>query len=175
MMLKDIHSQTGMSVDMILKSSLKRQSMDNITSVMLTFEGFEKKFQDYKEKFDKAKSSSSVIITNESNQRDDSQRKNKQTANGMTKKPLSLNKNMTSSIVSKDVKDENQSSPSSSTKILLNKNIIDSLMQESTLNDELESQQKKKLKEEVYNYGSKSSIPSTAKNSKNSKVIFPSK
>ncbi len=174
-MLKDIHSQTGMSVDMILKSSLKRQSMDNITSVMLTFEGFEKKFQDYKEKFDKAKSSSSVIITNESNQRDDSQRKNKQTANGMTKKPLSLNKNMTSSIVSKDVKDENQSSPSSSTKILLNKNIIDSLMQESTLNDELESQQKKKLKEEVYNYGSKSSIPSTAKNSKNSKVIFPSK
>lgn len=175
MMLKDIHSQTGMSVDMILKSSLKRQSMDNITSVMLTFEGFEKKFQDIKDKYEKNKSSSSIVITNDSNQRDDSLRKSKQTANGMTKKPLSLNKNMTSSIVSKDVKDEASTSPSSSNKSIMNKNILDSLMQESTQNEDLDSQQKKKLKEEVYNYGSKSSIPSTAKNAKNNKVIFPSK
>lgn len=175
MMLKDIHSQTGMSVDMILKSSLKRQSMDNITSVMLTFEGFERKFQDFKDKYEKSKSTSSIVNTNDSNQRDDSQRKSKQTANGMTKKPLSLNKNMTSSIVSKEVKDDVSSSPSSSNKNIMNKNILDSLMQESTQNEDLDSQQKKKLKEEVYNYGSKSSIPSTAKNSKNNKVIFPSK
>jgi hypothetical protein len=50
-----------MSVDMILESSSKRQSIDNITSVLLTFEGFRKNFK-----------------TKRISQRDDSQEKKMQ-------------------------------------------------------------------------------------------------
>ncbi len=53
---------------------------------------------------------------------------------------------MTSSIASKDIKDEDPSFPTISTKIIMNKNIIDSFMQESTSNDDLVSIKKMKIK-----------------------------
>ncbi len=52
------------------------------------------------------KFSSSIITTYNESLRDDSPRKNKQNAN-KDKKPFSLNKNMTSSIINKNIKDEN--------------------------------------------------------------------
>lgn len=41
---ENIHIQAGVGVDMILKTSLAKKSLDNITCVLLVFEGFEFKF-----------------------------------------------------------------------------------------------------------------------------------
>ncbi len=45
---EDAHTQVGLCVDFILKNSLIRQTLDNITCVMLFFEGFEKIFNEHK-------------------------------------------------------------------------------------------------------------------------------
>jgi hypothetical protein len=39
---KDIHLQCGLSIDMIIKSSLIRKTLDNVTCVMIAFENFYK-------------------------------------------------------------------------------------------------------------------------------------
>ena len=41
---KNIHSQSGIAVDMIIKSSLSRKTLDNVTCVLIGFENFEKIF-----------------------------------------------------------------------------------------------------------------------------------
>ena len=41
---KNIHSQSGIAVDMIMKSSLSRKSLDNVTCVLICFENFETVF-----------------------------------------------------------------------------------------------------------------------------------
>jgi hypothetical protein len=41
---KNIHSQSGLAIDMILKSSLVRKTLDNVTCVMIAFSNFEKIF-----------------------------------------------------------------------------------------------------------------------------------
>ena len=38
---QSVHSQAGLGVDMILKTSLARKSLDNVTCVLIAFEGFE--------------------------------------------------------------------------------------------------------------------------------------
>jgi hypothetical protein len=38
---QDIHYQCGISVDMIIKSSLMRKTLDNVTCVMIAFENFQ--------------------------------------------------------------------------------------------------------------------------------------
>jgi hypothetical protein len=38
---QDIHLQCGLSVDMIIKSSLVRKTLDNVTCVMIAFENFQ--------------------------------------------------------------------------------------------------------------------------------------
>ena len=107
---KDVHSQAGVSIDLILKSSLKRQAMDNITCVMLTFEGFESEFKNAKNNNnknytnDKKESIASINNHNDVNGNNNISRKIK-TANGMIRKPICLAKNMTSSFTSNDVKE----------------------------------------------------------------------
>ena len=44
----DAHTQVGLCVDFVLKNSLIRQTLDNITCVMLFFEGYEKIYNEYK-------------------------------------------------------------------------------------------------------------------------------
>jgi hypothetical protein len=39
---KDVHLQCGLSIDMIIKSSLVRKTLDNVTCVMIAFENFHK-------------------------------------------------------------------------------------------------------------------------------------
>ncbi len=41
---KNIHIQSGLSVDMVIKSSLVRRTLDNVTLVMITFSNFERLF-----------------------------------------------------------------------------------------------------------------------------------
>lgn len=134
----DIHEQVGNSVDFILKTSLIRQTLDNVTCVMLFFEGFEKLFNSKRLSYglpeskpiEKPKSSvsssnresknstskqsvpSSSSTTNEEK---DSSRKIK-TANGMIKKSL-LHKNqaLSSSIVSSEMKEKDKTSIKGST------------------------------------------------------------
>jgi serine/threonine protein phosphatase PrpC len=38
---QDIHFQCGLSVDMVIKSSLVRKTLDNVTCVMIAFENFQ--------------------------------------------------------------------------------------------------------------------------------------
>jgi hypothetical protein len=38
----NIHKQTGMSVEYILKNSLLRRTLDNVTVVMISFKNFKK-------------------------------------------------------------------------------------------------------------------------------------
>jgi hypothetical protein len=40
---KDIHSQCGLAIDMIMKTSLIRKTLDNVTCVIISFENFNKK------------------------------------------------------------------------------------------------------------------------------------
>jgi len=42
---KNVHIQSGIAVDMIIKTSLVRRTLDNVTCVMITFSNFEKIFQ----------------------------------------------------------------------------------------------------------------------------------
>jgi hypothetical protein len=37
----NLHAQSSLAVDMIMKNSLARQTLDNITSVLIAFDGFE--------------------------------------------------------------------------------------------------------------------------------------
>lgn len=203
---KDIHAQAGISVDLILKTSLRRQSMDNITCVMLTFEGFEKIFKEAKEAaasnssveekiLSKQASSASTEIKEKIDER--GTRKIK-TANGMTKKTtLSLAKNLTSSIVSQDMKETGsvpaQSIPSTTTNkgaISLSNKIMESLKQGSNLgygkthspeesnNNESSSTAsnvqsiKNKMKEDGVSDMGKTSVPSTTKNTKGKLNLF---
>jgi hypothetical protein len=41
---RNLHSQTGLAVDMIMKSSLARKTLDNITCVVVAFDNFESHF-----------------------------------------------------------------------------------------------------------------------------------
>jgi hypothetical protein len=41
---KNIHTQSGIAVDMVIKSSLVRRTLDNVTLVMVAFSNFEKLF-----------------------------------------------------------------------------------------------------------------------------------
>jgi hypothetical protein len=45
---KNIHSQSGLAVDMVLKSSLCRRTLDNVTCVLICFENFEKIYNNAK-------------------------------------------------------------------------------------------------------------------------------
>ncbi len=38
---QNLHQQCGLSVDMVIKSSLSRKSLDNVTCVMIAFENFQ--------------------------------------------------------------------------------------------------------------------------------------
>lgn len=177
LLTKDIHSQTGISVDMILKSSLKRKSMDNITCVMLTFEGFERKFLLSKEK------SSETRLQKTENQgkdllKEEKDVKSKQIiANGMTKKGLSINKNMTTSIsssmTSSQVIKESNSQSNIGSNSSLNKSHSKNKTSQNSMNIEKDSIHfiKNKLKEEK-DFGFGLSFPSTVKNSKAQNVIF---
>jgi hypothetical protein len=42
---KNVHMQSGVAVDMIIKTSLVRRTLDNVTCVMIAFSNFEKIFQ----------------------------------------------------------------------------------------------------------------------------------
>lgn len=42
---KNIHLQSGMAIDMIIKTSLVRRTLDNVTCVMIAFSNFEKLFK----------------------------------------------------------------------------------------------------------------------------------
>lgn len=175
LLTKDIHSQTGISVDLILKTSLKRKSMDNITCVMLTFEGFERKFQLNKEK------SSETRLQKTENQvkdvlKEEKDVKTKQIiANGMTKKGLSINKNMSTSIsstISSQVMKES-GSQSNIGSISQNKSHSKNKTSQNSVIIEKDSiyLMKNKLKEEK-DFGFGGSFPSTVKNSKAQNVIF---
>lgn len=156
---------------------------------MLTFEGFEALFNQIKEGISTGTdektttSNSSQNLTHIDTKQDINQRKIK-TPNGMIKKPLSLAKNLTSSIVSNDMKDH--SSQSSQTQNICSttthKNslmhaskIIDGMKADNSQNKYEESQSttviKSKLKEELVM--PIANIPSTAKNSKSKPVVFP--
>ena len=126
---EDVHSQVGLCVDFVLKTSLTRQTLDNITCVMLFFDGFERIFnehrtlyfgpQESKSSNEKSKNnlkesgqskvSSSGKSTSNEDKEGGSQRKVK-TANGMVKKTSSglppKNQAMSSSIMSSDIKDK---------------------------------------------------------------------
>lgn len=186
---KDIHTQAGLSIDLILKTSLKRQSMDNITCVMLTFEGFEALFSQIKETISRTGedkqitlSSSQNFINMDSKQEPTNSRKIK-TANGMIKKPLSLAKNLSTSIVSNDIKDQGTSSQvqnvcgttTHKNSLIIASRIMDGMKSGSSQSKYEENQAttviKSKLKEDLSL--PVSSIPSTAKNSKSKPVIFP--
>ena len=45
---KNLHSQSGLAVDMVLKTSLCRRTLDNVTCVLICFENFEKMFNNSK-------------------------------------------------------------------------------------------------------------------------------
>ncbi len=45
---KNIHSQSGLAVDMVLKSSLCRRTLDNVTCVLICFDNFEKIYNNAK-------------------------------------------------------------------------------------------------------------------------------
>lgn len=162
--------------------------MDNITCVMLTFEGFETLFSQIKESISRSGedkqivSSSSQNYINMENKQETNPRKVK-TANGMIKKPLSLAKNLSTSIVSNDVKEQGASSQSQNicsttthkNSLVHASRIMDGIKSGSSQSKYEESQAttviKSKLKEELSL--PISSIPSTAKNSKSKPVIFP--
>ena len=129
----DIHSQVGLCVDFVLKTSLTRQTLDNITSVMLFFEGYEKVFNNTKAKYsglqdsfketddskkDKELSQSSSsrvqssVKSGQVSTTDDSSNRKIKTANGSGKqKSIQLSKNSTShsSIVSNEIKEKETS------------------------------------------------------------------
>ena len=50
---KNVHIQCGMAIDMIIKSSLVRRTLDNVTAVMIAFQNFESYFQNDKNITDK--------------------------------------------------------------------------------------------------------------------------
>ena len=171
---------------MILKSNLKRSSMDNITCVMLTFEGFEKKYLESKEKPEINKDNISSLSSNSDMNK--TQKDDKKLANGMVKKPqlsLSLNKNMTTSIVSADLRESStpvQLIPSSTTN--KSNKFIETLKQglsvqtvQPVLNQISEPilQLRSKLKEDkkMTHTQTQSNIPSTVKNHQKNKIIFP--
>lgn len=136
----DIHAQVGLSVDFVLKTSLIRQTLDNITTVMLFFEGFEKVFNLHKQKYsdkkdkkdstrekdsqsnkDKESNTSNKVSSTSSTKPSNSDKHDKdenssrkiKTANGMIKKSnLLLPKNSTShsSIVSNEIKEKEKGS-----------------------------------------------------------------
>jgi hypothetical protein len=187
LLTKDIHTQTGLSVDMILKSSLKRKSMDNITCVMLTFEGFERKFQMYKEKLlDKSQKISLVSSQKLENQIKEVIKEDIKSkliiANGMTKKTLSINKNMTSSISSTQSMKESNSQTNINNNSNSNSNKLNESTKASHSKNKINQNSpnidkdsfnfiKNKLKEEK-EVVSGFNFPSTVKNSKAQNIIF---
>lgn len=46
---KNIHIQCGIAIDMIIKSSLVRRTLDNVTAVMIAFQNFESNFNSQNE------------------------------------------------------------------------------------------------------------------------------
>ncbi len=156
--------------------------MDNITCVMLTFEGFEKKYFESKDKPE-------VLKDNLSSNSDlnKSQKEDKKLPNGMVKKPLSLslNKNMTSSIVSTDLRENStpvQLIPSSTTH--KSNKLIESLkqglsvqtvqpVQNPTSEPILQLRNKLKEDKKMTHTQTQSNIPSTVKNHQKNKIIFP--
>jgi hypothetical protein len=190
---KDIHNQAGLSIDIILKTSLKRQSMDNITCVMLTFEGFEKLFKNLKDDIQSSTSSTTDKLSNidqvqsvvSISDKDEKRGARKlKTANGMIKKPLSLAKNLASSIVSQEIKESNsnpfQNIPTTTTyKANLSLKLIESQKQtvpsattssdNSTYNS-TNTLIKAKQNNELASQTSQSNIPSTTKNAKNKQL-----
>jgi len=58
---KDLHSQCGVALDLIMKTSLARRSLDNVTGVIITFEKFQKFFDSLNvTKEDKTKQTSEI-------------------------------------------------------------------------------------------------------------------
>ncbi len=57
---KNIHIQSGIAVDMIIKTSLVRRTLDNVTCVMITFSNFEKNFQSGNDSIDQGLSGLSI-------------------------------------------------------------------------------------------------------------------
>lgn len=45
---KDIHQQSGKGVECIIKNSLFRKSLDNVTVVIITFDNFERAYMGMK-------------------------------------------------------------------------------------------------------------------------------
>jgi hypothetical protein len=191
---QDSHTQVGLCVDFILKNSLIRQTLDNITCVMLFFEGFEKIFNEHKSFYsgntesklnDKSKTSSkeASIISKINNSRgsqsstseDKSDRKIK-TANGMIKKGsllLPKNQAMSSSLISNEVKDKDK--PISSQQSGMN-STFNYKSQAPTLNKTLINQQydsSSKVPRELNEYVS--NVPSTTKNNKSKISLFQNK
>lgn len=124
----DIHDQVANSVDFILKASLVRQTLDNITCVMLYFSGFERLFNAKRQSYglpeskpvEKPKNPTSSSNRDQvrnsltkqnapssNNEEKESARKIK-TANGMIKKNLQKNQLMSSSIVSNEMKEKDK-------------------------------------------------------------------
>lgn len=70
---KTIHAQSAIGVDMILKTSLVRKTLDNITCVLLAFENFEKQLNSSKYKEYRSVNKSKVEYTKESIEKLDSE------------------------------------------------------------------------------------------------------
>jgi len=136
----DIHSQVGLSVDFVLKSSLIRQTLDNITCVMLFFEGFEKIFNEHKGIY-------SGVIDKSQLQFNDKYNNQKLLEKDKSKLPEKSTKNNSSSQQINEDKTENKDSRKiktangmvKKTSILLNKN---SAMASSMVSNEIKEKEK---------------------------------
>lgn len=188
----DAHTQVGLCVDFVLKNSLIRQTLDNITCVMLFFEGFEKIFNEHKSFYsgnsdtklnDKSKTSSKEgYVSKINNSRgsqsstseDKSDRKIK-TANGMVKKGLpAKNQAMSSFMVSNEIKDKDKD------KLIPGQQQMNSTFnyksQAPTLNKNLINPQyetSSKFPRELNDYVQ--NVPSTTKNNKSKINLFQNK
>jgi len=191
---EDIHTQVGLNVDFILKSSLARQSLDNITAVMLAFEGFEQLFTDHKNiysnktsvntltinnsnsKLNSFNTTSTKVTTNSSKVDTDLANPNRKlkSANGMIKKAtfsLVKNSSLTSSYVSSEIKEKEKLSNNNLIVPLSTKNSNTNNLNPFGNKNEVIKQTPTVIKHKQYEPESVvSSMPSTSKNSK-SKVI----
>lgn len=63
----DVHQQTGKGVECIIKNSLFRKSLDNVTVVIISFENFERIFLG-----EESKASEKTVLSNENSTTNDS-------------------------------------------------------------------------------------------------------
>lgn len=68
---KDVHQQTGKGVEWVIKNSLFRKSLDNVTIVIITFENFERIFSK-----EERKTSDSTTLSNDKSSRTESHHQN---------------------------------------------------------------------------------------------------